>query len=196
MFENTVLIFIAVLPILAYYFFFHKKNKNQDFKKGTHLQSNSEMMSLIQQKSDEALNDRIALANTILKNSNEILIYDIPLEADIEVIETNECLLIKGSTKSLNSLCDFFAAMEQLPQGYGLQLGNWEFIVLNNYTISSIEEKKIILPQEYWLFMSCKFKDSISGEDIHPYLFDFEPYSFKKVLDYGIVMEATDYQMK
>lgn len=199
MIENTVLLYLTTLILiaLAYFIFFYKKGKKHYFYKEnneTHLQFNSGMESILQQKSEEKRQERIRKVDAILDNGDEDMTYQIPLPADIQLLETDICFLIKGSVKSIRKICDELAAMEQLPQGYCMQLGNWHFFVLDDFTQSSREDKIVVLPANYWLFMSCKFRDSLLGEDIHPYQYNFEPFTFKKVLEYGIGVEATDYQ--
>ena len=61
---------------------------------------------------------------------------------------------------------------------------------------SDLEVKMFVMHASYWLFMSCKFRDSISGFGIHPFHYFYEPITFKRVLDYGIGIEATDLIIK
>lgn len=197
MFENPLLLYAAILIIacLAYFIFFYKKGKkhyfyNENIK--THLQSNAKIGFILQQKSEGKRQERISKAHAILDNGNQEMTYIMPVPNDIQLIETDNCFLIKGSQKSIHEICNELGVMEQLPQGYCVQLGNWRFFVMENISQSSREDKIVVMPANYWLFMSCKFRDSIMGEDVHPYNYNYEPFTFKKVLDYGIGVEAID----
>ncbi len=197
MFENPLLLYAALIIIagLAYFIFFYKKGtKHYFYSENIKPQSlsNSVINSILQQKSEEKLQGRISKVDAILNNSDEDMTYVIPFPDDIQLIETDDSFLIKGSVKSISEICDELATMQQLPQGYCMQLGNWRFFVLDDFIQSSREDKIVVLPANYWLFMSCKFRDSILGEDVHPYNYIYEPITFKKVLEYGIGVEATD----
>jgi hypothetical protein len=102
------------------------------------------------------------------------------LASDLQIFETDSCLLIKGSLESIATICDVLAIMEQLPQGYFVKLGDWKLFVMEVICQRSREDKLIVMPRNNWLFMSNKLIDSIYSEDIHPYIYANEPFTFKK----------------
>ncbi len=196
MFENPLLLYTALLIIagLAYFIFFYKKGRKHYFYEESNIPIQPTLASQLSQKFQENFDNNTKKVNQILEKGNQDMTYIIVLPKDVELIETEACLLIKGTTKSILAIGDELALMEQLPQGYCMQIGNWHFFVLNDTTQSSREDKLVVMPPDHWLFMSCKFRDSLLGEDVHPYQYNFEPFTFKKVLKYGIGVEATDYQ--
>ena len=82
--------------------------------------------------------------------------------------------------------------MEQLPNGYCVVLGSWRLFVLEDMAQSGLDVRTVVMPPYHWLFMSCKFRESITGYEQHPYKYFYEPFTFKRVLEYGIALEATD----
>ncbi|MFC5283431.1 hypothetical protein [Pedobacter alpinus] len=151
------------------------------------------LSELLEAKKLEKQHERTQQAKNILDDSGESFTSIIPVPADVELIEKMDRLLIKGSVKSLSLICDYFALMEQLPEEYCMLMGQWEFSVLEGAAASSLMTRTVTMPRDYWLFMSCKLRDSILGYDVHPYNYVYEPLTFKQVLEYGIAVEATDY---
>lgn len=147
---------------------------------------------LLEEKRLEKEQERAHQAEAVLNSSEKNWNGIIPVPSDIELIETEDRLLIKGPVGSISTICDHFALMEQLPEGYCMLFGEWRFFILNDTAQSSLELKTVVMPRDHWLFMSCKLRDSILGYDVHPYNYVYEPYTFKQVLEYGIAVEATD----
>jgi hypothetical protein len=147
-----------------------------------------------EEKSQEQRFRRALAADKIVNETSKETIYKMPMFSDIELIETENHLLIKGAVRSLAAVCYEFSNMEQLPDNYCVELGEWKLFVKENTIKCSRENKTIMLPPDYWLFMSSKLKDSIYADDVHPYIYVYEPFSFKKVLEYGIGVEATDWE--
>jgi hypothetical protein len=144
----------------------------------------------VQAKRLEEEEERVRKAELMLNDKEFTGRINIP--SDISLIETESCLLIKGSVESIASICDELAVMEQLPEGYCLMLGEWRLFVLDDMAQSDRELKTVVMPRDHWLFMSCKLRDSILGYDVHPYNYVYEPFTFKQVLEYGIGVEAID----
>ncbi|MGA9638548.1 hypothetical protein [Flavobacterium sp.] len=151
------------------------------------------MSTIVKKLSEEKLKERAINASKIIDKGEDEMTYVIDLPSDIKLIETETCLLIRGFVESIAKICLDFAAMEQLPEGYCVTLGNWKLFVLEDFPQSSRDDKIIVMPADHWLFLSCKLRDSIHGHDFHPYNYMYEPFSFKRVLEYGIGVEATDY---
>ncbi|WP_123890407.1 hypothetical protein [Flavobacterium frigidimaris] len=147
----------------------------------------------LNKKDEDKLKKRVSNAERIIDQSVEQMTYSIVLPLDIKLIETDNCILIKGSIESIETICYEFSNMDQLPEGFCVQLGDWKLFILEEKPQSCREDKIIVMPADHWLFMSRKLKESIHGEEIHPYNYIYEPFTFKKVLKYGIGAEATDY---
>jgi hypothetical protein len=200
MLKISLLIQIALflLSILGYSVYLYnskrkilKKKRDKNKIKAFRL-SGSLSMVLEKKSKDEQEMGSIQRMN-IINHGNEEILYSIPLASDLQILETDNCLLIKGAVESIATICDVLAIMEQLPQGYCVKLGDWKLFVMEVISQSSREDKLIVMPRNNWLFMSNKLRDSIYGEEIHPYIYANEPFTFKKILDYGIGVEATDW---
>lgn len=167
---------------------------NKEEEKSVIVSSFSGTMSAaLAEKSVTKLKKRVQKAVEIINQSDEQMTYSIVLPSDVKLLETEKGLLIKGSVRSIAVVCYEFSNMEQLPEGFCVQLGDWKLFILEEKPQSSREDKIFIMPSDYWLFMSTKLTDSIYGEEMHPYNYIYEPFTFKKVLDYGIGVEATDW---
>lgn len=148
--------------------------------------------NIVKQKFAEKVMQRRHAAAQIMQ-FNSHLTQSIVLPKSIELVETEKCLLIRGTVEDLSKICDQIALFDELPEGFCMQLGEWHFFSLENERESNHEEKFIVMPRDHWLFASCKLRDSINGYDVHPYNYVYEPFSFNVVLNYGIGVEATDY---
>ncbi|MWB96299.1 hypothetical protein GON26_18195 [Flavobacterium sp. GA093] len=146
-----------------------------------------------EEKSQEQRFRRAFAADKIVNEMSKETVYKMPMFSDIELIENENHLLIKGAVRSLAAVCYEFSNMEQLPDGYCVQLGEWKLVVKEDIINCNRENKTIMMPPDYWLFMSSKLRDSIYADDVHPYVYVYEPFTFKKVLAYGIGVEATDW---
>lgn len=192
---QSAFLFLLILGYTAYYFNTRRKSlKQKREEKNAYVSNSQETISTIVKKlSQEKLNERAISADKIMNQSDDEMTYAIDLPSDIELIETDTCLLIKGSVESIAKICNEFSYMEQLPDGFCATLGDWKLFILEDFPQSSREDKIIVMPADHWLFMSCKLRDSITGQDIHPYNYIYEPFTFKRVLEYGVGVEATDY---
>lgn len=197
--DNAIIIQIILLLLLIFGYFIYQFNSRRlsrryfsEDTKETGISTSPTLSSILQMKAHEKQLERITKATTITNNADEDLTHIISLPDDIELIETVTCLVLKGSVQSIREICNEIEVMEQLPSGSCMRLGDWRFFVMEDIAQSSREEKLVVMPPDHWLFMSCKFRDSIMGEDIHPYNYVYEPFTFKKVLDYGVGVEATD----
>lgn len=192
---QIVLSSLLILGYSAYLYYIRTKLATKKLENKNVLLSNIyENLSVnLKKKPQEKLEKRAIQATKRINPTAKEMHYTIPLAADIRLLETDSCLLIKGSIKSIAAICEVLTTMEKLPQGYCVQLGDWKLFVMEVISQSSREDKLIVMPRNYWPFMSSKLKDSIYGKDKHPYIYAYEPYTLKKVLDYGIGVEATDY---
>ena len=175
MFENPLLLYTALLLIagLAYFVFFYKKGRKHYFYEERNKPVQSTLTSQLDKKFQEHFDKNTKKVNQILEKGNQDMTHIILLPKDVELIETETCLFLEGTTKSILALCDELALLEQLPQGYCLQLKDWHFFVLIDTTQSSREDKLLVMPSDHWLFMSCKFRDRVLGGDVHPYQYYF-----------------------
>jgi hypothetical protein len=190
-------IFFLLLLILGYLGYLYslrrkilKQKREEKNVSVSHFSGN--LSAVLEKKSQEKLKERAINADKIIKQGDEQMTFAIPLAPDIQLLETDSCLLIKGSVQSIATICYEFSNMEQLPEGYCVQLGNWKLFILEDVPQSSREDRIVVMPRNHWLFMSSKLRDSIYGEDIHPYVYIYEPFTFKKVLEYGIGVEVID----
>jgi hypothetical protein len=192
---QIVLSSLLILGYSAYLYYIRTKLATKKLEKKNIPLSNiyGNISVNLKKKHHEKLEQRAIQTTKRINHTAEEMHYSIPLAPDIQLLETDSCLLIKGTVQSIAAICDEFATMEQLPQGYCVQLGDWKFFVMEVISQSSREDKLIVMPRSHWLFMSSKLKGSIYGKDLHPYIYVYEPFTFKKVLDYGIGVEATDY---
>jgi hypothetical protein len=190
-------IFFLLLLILGYLGYLYslrrkilKQKREEKNVSVSHFSGN--LSAVLEKKSQEKLKERAINADKIIKQGDEQMTFAIPLAPDIQLLETDSCLLIKGSVQSIATICYEFSNMEQLPEGYCVQLGNWKLFILEDVPQSSREDRIVVMPRNHWLFMSSKLRDSIYDEDIHPYVYIYEPFTFKKVLEYGIGVEVID----
>jgi hypothetical protein len=192
---QSAFLFLLILGYTAYYFNTRIKflKQKRDEQKNSVSTAPETISTIVKKLSEEKLNERAIIADKIMNQSDNEMTYAIDLPSDIELVETDSCLLIKGPVESIAKICDEFSYMEQLPDGFCATLGDWKLFILEDFSQSSREDKIIVMPADHWLFMSCKLRDSITGEDIHPYNYIYEPYTFKRVLEYGVGVEATDY---
>ncbi|HKO78602.1 MAG TPA: hypothetical protein VJU52_15405 [Flavobacterium sp.] len=192
---QIVLFLLSVIGYTAYLYYSKRKmlKKKRNENKVKTFRLSGDLSMILEKKSKEKLEHRSIQKMKIINHSNGEMLYSIPLASDLQILETDSCLLIKGTVESIASICDILAIMEQLPQGCCVKLGDWKLFVMEVISQSSREDKLIVMPRSNWLFMSNKLRGSIYGEDTHPYIYDNEPFTFKKVLDYGIGVEATDW---
>ena len=196
--ENSLIIQIVLLLFIIFgyttYLFISRrkilKQKDQEI-----LVSNfsASIGSVLDKKVEEKLKQRTINAQQIMEQSEGEMSYSLVLPSDIKLIETESCLLINGSIESIEKICYEFSNMDQMPEGFCVQLGGWKLFILEDKPQSSREDKIIVMPADHWLFMSCKLSESIHGHEMHPYNYIYEPFTFKKILEYGIGVEATDY---
>ncbi|SHF70680.1 hypothetical protein SAMN05443549_10180 [Flavobacterium fluvii] len=192
---QSAILFLLILGYTAYLFNTRRKllKQKREEKNGSSSNSPETISAIIKKLSEEKLKERAINADKIMDQSDDEMTYAIDLPSDIELVETDSCLLIKGPVESIAKICDEFSYMEQLPDGFCATLGDWRLFILEYTPQSSLEHKTVVMPADHWLFMSCKLRDSIYAEDIHPYNYVYEPFTFKRVLEYGIGAEATDY---
>ena len=192
---QSAFLFLLILGYTSYLFNKRRKllKQKREEKKDSVSNSPESISTIVKKLSEEKLNERASNADKIMEQSDDEMTYAIDLPSDIELMETDSCLLIKGPVESIAKICDEFSYMEQLPDGFCATLGDWKLIILEYTPQSSLEHKTVVMPADHWLFMSCKLRDSILAYDIHPYNYVYEPFSFKRVLEYGIGVEATDY---
>ena len=192
---QSAFLFLLILGYTVYYFNKRRKflKQKREEKKDSVSTSPETISAIVKKLSEEKLNERAINADKIMDQSDDEMTYAIDLPSDIELMETDTCLLIKGPVESIAKICDEFSYMEQLPDGFCATLGDWRLFVLEDTPQSSLEHKTVVMPADHWLFMSCKLRDSIMAYDMHPYNYVYEPFSFKRVLEYGIGVEATDY---
>ncbi len=192
---QTIFLLLLILGYTGYLWYTRRKVMRQQREEnkvwGSHFSES--IGGVLERKSQDTLLQRITQAKKIYQYGDQGMTHIIALASDIQLIACEKHLLIKGSIQSIAAICDVFAIMEQLPEGYCVQLGDWKLFVLSGSPHSSAEDKIVVLPREYWLFMSCKFRDSIYGEDFHPYVYVYEPFTFRKVLAYGIGVEAVNF---
>jgi hypothetical protein len=193
---QSALLLLLILGYTAYLYSTRRKIMKEKREENSVSSSDfsETITAALEKKTQDKLEQRHVHAECIIEQDNGAMLYSITLASDIQLLETDNHLLIKGKVKSIAAICDEFAVMEQLPEGHCVLLGDWKLFVLDDIPQSSREDKVFVLPTNYWLFMSCKLKDSIYGEDMHPYIYAYEPFTFKKVLEYGIGVEATDYE--
>jgi hypothetical protein len=191
----SAFLFLLIIGNAVHFFIARAKLLKQKREEKNSLASNSqETIGAITKKlTEEKLKERVIKADKIIDQSDDEMTYSIVLPTDIKLIETDACLLITGSVESIAKICDEFSNMEQLPEGFCVILGDWKLFILEYTPQSSLEHKTVVMPADHWLFMSCKLRDSIYAYDYHPYNYMYEPFTFKKVLEYGIGVEATDY---
>lgn len=191
----SAVLFLLIIGNAVYFFIARRKLLKQKREEKNCLVSEStDTISAFAKKiSEEKLKERTFNADKIIDKSNDEMTHIIDLPTDITLIETDTCLLIKGSVESIAKICDEFSYMEQLPDGFCAILGDWKLFILEDTPQSSLEDKIVVMPADHWLFMSCKLRDSIFAEDMHPFNYVYEPFTFKRVLEYGIGVEATDY---
>ncbi len=197
-FENGLIIQIILLLFIIFgytTFLYISRRKIIKQKEQDILVSNfsGSISTLLHKKSEEKLKQRTINARQMVNQSEDQMTYSIVLPLDIKLIETESCLMIRGTVESIEIICYEFSNMDQLPEGFCIQLGDWKLFIFEDMPQSSREDKIIIMPADHWLFMSCKLKESIHGYEMHPYNYIYEPLTFKIVLEYGIGVEATDY---
>lgn len=199
--NNTIIEIILLLSlILGYSIYFYKLTRRILItKRQEHniLVSNflGQMIAAFNKNSEEKLKQSLNKAERIINQSKEQMTYSIVLPSDIKIIETESCLVIKGFIESIEKICYEFSNMDQLPEGFCVQLADWKFFILETEPQSSLEDKIIVMPGKYWLLVSKKLRENIHEHEIHPYTYIFEPFSFKKTMKYGIGVEATDYNI-
>lgn len=192
-FYEILLIWVVLTCFIFYYFFY--KNRKTTYTQTEDIdepKSRNPLGLLVEKLRFEKIRERIEAAQKILKSNNHSFEYIIDIPDDFELIETETSLLINGSEKSIGEICDDIALRNEMHEGFCMQLGDWRFFVIDDIAQSDIENKTIVMPPYHWLFLSCKFRDSIPGYDIHPFHYFYEPMTFKRVFDYGIGVEATD----
>jgi hypothetical protein len=113
------------------------------------------------------------------------------LSTDVELVELDKVLQIKGPAKALQQISDDIQNMEFLAPGDQYFLEEWKFLVTDGTVMSSKGEKFIALPPDEWLMMGCKFNDAISGYDSNPFTFYQSPFG-DYTLPYGIEIFVTD----
>jgi len=192
---NPIFIVIALPILILFCLFFFKTKKHQQTITSKLKDASSFSATELRVAENESLErqkERVAKALAILNEASDKITYMVPLPPDIILQETKKHLLIKGSVKSLVAICDELEIMELLPAGYCMQLGEWRFFIVEDMTQSSLKDKIVVMPPDLWWLMTCKLKDSIYGNEIKPYNYVFEPFTFKQVLEYGIGVEAID----
>lgn len=193
---QIVCLLLLILGYTAYLCYTRRKilkQRREDSMVGVSDFSGS-IDAVLKTKYQDKLNERIVEAKKISDQGDNKMVHSITLASDVQLLECKGHLLIKASVQSIASICDEFAVMAQLPEGHCALLGDWKLFVLNDVPKSSREDKIVVMPRAYWLFMSCKLRDSIYGEELHPYVYVYEPFTFRKVLTYGIGVEASNYE--
>ncbi|HSJ66256.1 MAG TPA: hypothetical protein VK921_01215 [Anditalea sp.] len=170
--------------------FFKKVNSDKPVEEqGSEVQTNpqsyQEICNTLNISREGSILNRASISND--QSDNEKLL----ITENIEVIELENVLHIKGPAKDLQRIADDIQSMEFLAPGDQYVFGEWRFLVTDYTIISSKEEKFIALPPDEWLMMGCKFNDAISGYDLNPYTFFSSPFGSYK-LPYGIEIFVTD----
>jgi hypothetical protein len=118
---------LLILGYLAYLYNTRRKIQKQKREENKVSVSNfsGNINAVLEKKSQEKREQRTIRAKRISnQDDEEKMTHSIPLAADIQLLATDNHLLIKGSVQSIAAICDEFATMEQLPQGYCVQLGD------------------------------------------------------------------------
>lgn len=197
--NNTIIEIILLLSIILGYsvYLYILRRRIITYKRlgqGILVSDFSGSMSIaLNKKQEEKLRQSVFKAEQMMNQTKEQMTYSIVLPSDIKLVETESCLLIKGFIESIEKICYEFSNMDQLPEGFCVQLGDWKFFILEEKPQSSREDKIIVMPASHWLFVSRKLRESINGQEMHPCTYIYEPSTFKKILQYGIGVEATDY---
>jgi hypothetical protein len=197
--NNTIIEIILLLSLIlgysVYLYILRRRIMTQKRQEMDVLVSNYSgiMIPAANKKSEKKLKQSVVKAERIISQSKEQMTYSIVLQSDIKLIETENCLLIKGLIESIEKICYEFSNMDQLPEGFCVQLGEWKLFILEEKPQISREDKIIVMPAKHWLLAGRKLKESINGYEKHPYTYFYEPFTFKKTMKYGIGVEATDY---
>lgn len=195
--ESSILLQIILLMFIIFgysvYAFIHRKtllNERKEEVNNFALNFDDTLNTILVKKANERSKKNTIKNKTLTDQDDDQMSYSIILESDIKLLETDTCLLIKGSVQSIEKICYEFSNMEHLPESFCVQLGDWKLFILEQKPQSSREHKTIIMPANYWFVMSNKLKEIMYEEENNPYHNNCEPGTFKKVLEYGIGVEA------
>jgi hypothetical protein len=191
----SVIVFIVAVVRLAYVYYKVKVQAVQYQKRYQQQQqavTKNDLSVIAQNAAKQKLQEQAGQAQAVLNNGDDDMTYIIAIPPNIRLVETTDCLMITGPKAGIDMICDEFAMMEQLPNGYCVVLGDWRFFVLEDTAQSDASVRLVVMPHYHWLFMSCKLRESITGYEQHPYKYFYEPFTFATVLEYGIGVEATD----
>lgn len=198
--ESSILLQVILLMFIIFgysvYVFIHRKTVLNGRKQGMSdfaLNFSDNLNTILVKKAHERSKKKALKSKDVSDQNDEQMTYSIILESDIKLVETDTCLLIKGSVESIEKICYEFSNMEQLPESFCVQLGDWKLFILEKMLQSSREHKTIIMPANYWLILSSELKESMYAEVHHSYQDKSRHDIFEKVLDYSISVEAINH---
>lgn len=201
MLETSLLIQIVIISVVILGYTAYLINAKKEISKQKQEERDNLILSfsdskgvILNRKDKKNISEQYTSEKKLSDQNEDQMTYSIVLSSDIKLIEEENFLLIKGSVDSIAKICDEFSNMDQLPEGFCVKLGDWKLYILEYTPQSSIKHKTIVMPGDNWYSLSCQLRDSISENDLQAN--NYENFAFKKVLEYSIEVEATDFSVQ